>query len=217
MQMAENIRRYKGVRPVPVSHGFSSIAIDGHFADWKTVKVEYRDARGDTAHRDYDGYGGLHYVEDSGRNDIVTAKVAVDPKYVYFYAETAEALTSSKGKNWMLLLIDADRNPKTGWAGYDYVVNYSVTDETHTTLMRYVTSATGGSWVKVADLDYRYAGNALEVKVPRELLGLKGNAFSFDFHWADNPTDLVDPISLCISGDSAPDRRFNYRYIWQEK
>jgi hypothetical protein len=52
--------------------------------------------------------------------------------------------------------------------------------------------------------------------VPRRLLNLNGDTFSFDFHWADNPTNLVDPISLCISGDSAPDRRFNYRYIWKK-
>ena len=57
----------------------------------------------------------------------------------------------------------------------------------------------------------------LELAVPRKLLGLKGDAFSFDFHWCDNPIDLKDPISLCTSGDSAPNRRFNYRCIWKKK
>jgi hypothetical protein len=216
MQMAENIRRYKGVRPIPVSKGFSQIKIDADFSDWDAVKVEYRDAKGDTVHRDYDGYGGLHYVDNSGRNDIVTAKVAVDNHNVYFYAETADALTPSNGRNWMLLLIDADRNSNTGWFGYDYVIDYSVIDAKHTTLMHYEPHAPNGPWVKVATLNYRYKGSALEIEVPRKLLGLKGNAFSFDFHWADNPTDLKDPISLCISGDSAPDRRFNYRFIWEK-
>ena len=216
MQMAENIRRYKGVRPIPVSKGFSNVRIDGDFSDWNAVKVEYRDARGDTAHRDYDGYGGLHYVDSSGRNDIVTAKVAVDSNNVYFYAETADALTSSTGKNWMLLLIDADRNSNTGWYGYDYLIDYSVIDRKTTTLMRYEPGTPGGPWVKVATLNYRYKGNALEIEVPRKLLGLENDKFTFDFHWADNPTDLKDPISLCISGDSAPDRRFNYRFIWEK-
>ena len=215
MQMAENIRRYKGVRPIPVSKGFSRIKIDGDFSDWNAIKVEYRDAKGDTVHRDYSGYGGLHYVDNSGRNDIVTSKVAVNEDHVYFYAETADALTPSTGKNWMLLLIDADRNSNTGWYGYDYLINYSVIDGKTTTLMHYEPDAPGGPWVQVATLNYRYRGNALEIEVPRKLLGLKGDAFSFDFHWADNPTDLKDPISLCISGDSAPDRRFNYRFIWQ--
>jgi hypothetical protein len=44
--------------------------------------------------------------------------------------------------------------------------------------------------------------------VTRKLLGLKGNAVTFDFHWCDNPADLKDPISLCTNGDSAPNRRF---------
>ena len=146
----------------------------------------------------------------------MTSKVAVDADHVYFYAETADAPTPSTGKNWMLLLIDADRNSNTGWYGYDFLINYSVIDGKTTTLMHYEPDAPGGPWVKVATLNYRYKGNALEIEVPRKLLGLKSDGFTFDFHWADNPTDLTDPISLCISGDSAPDRRFNYRFIWEK-
>ncbi len=213
MQMAQNIRRYKGVRPIPESHGYTAINVDGDFKDWQKVKVEYRDTIGDTAHRDYNGYGGLHYKNDSGRNDIVTCKVAVDRKMVYFYAETNSPLTPHTDKNWMLLLIDADRNPKTGWYGYDYLVNKSIADARTTTIMRYDSKAK--SWVQAGKLDYRYKGKALEVAIPRKLLGLEDKAFTFDFHWCDNPKDLTDPISLCVNGDSAPNRRFNYRFIWQ--
>ena len=35
MQMVENIRRYKGVRPIPVIEGFSQIKIDGDFTTGK--------------------------------------------------------------------------------------------------------------------------------------------------------------------------------------
>ena len=216
MQMAENIRRYKGVRPIPVSKGFSSIKVDGDFSDWNAVKVEYRDAKGDTVHRDYDGYGGLHYMDNSGRNDIVTAKVAVDANNVYFYAETADALTPSTGKNWMLLLIDADCNSNTGWYGYDYLINYSVVDNKTTTLMHYEPGARGGPWVKVAKLNYRYRGNALAIEVPRKLLGLERRKVYFRLPLGRQSDNLKDPISLCISGDSAPDRRFNYRFIWEK-
>lgn len=215
MQMAENIRRYKGVRPVPVLKGFSRMKTDGDFSDWKQVKVEYRDTRGDVFHRDYNGYGGLHYVNNSGRNDIVTAKVAVDAKNIYFYVETDQLLTSFTGDNWMLLLIDADRNPNTGWYGYDFLINRKINRKT-TTLMRYDPAAPGGPWVDKAQLSYSYRGKALELKVPRKLLGLNGNGFSFDFHWCDHPSALKDPISLCIDGDSAPNRRFNYRCIWKK-
>lgn len=215
MQMAENIRRYKGARPIPVSRGFANIKIDGDFADWKRVSVEYRDTRGDIDHRDFDGYGGLHYQDNSGRNDIITSKVAVDANNVYFYAETAGPLTSYTGRNWMLLLIDADRNSATGWYGYDYLVNKPVINEKTTTVSHYEPGNPRGPWVEVARVPYRYEGTALEIKIPRKLLGLADrNEFVFDFHWADNPTDLKDPISLATSGDSAPNRRFNYRFIW---
>jgi len=215
MQMAENIRRYKGIRPIPVNQGMQAITIDGRFNDWSKVKVEYRDTIGDVFHRDYMGYGGLHYTNDSGRNDIVTSKVAVDENTVYFYVQTNKALTSHTDKNWMLLLIDADKNSKTGWYGYDYIINKSVTDDKHSTIMKYNKKNPADPWEIVGQVSYRYAGNKLELAVPRKLLGLVGNALTFDFHWADNPADLVDPISLCINGDSAPNRRFNYRCIWK--
>jgi hypothetical protein len=186
------------------------------FDDWSAIQLEYRDTVGDTFHRDYDGYGGLHYRNDTGRNDITTSKVAVDRDKVYFYVETREPLTSHSGTNWMLLLIDADLNSGTGWSGYDYLINQRVLDDKTTTLMRYSPGATNGPWIEVARLDYRYSDRSLELAVPRKLLGLKGDAFTFDFHWCDNPTDLKDPISLCISGDSAPNRRFNYRCIWKK-
>lgn len=216
MQMAENIRLYKGVRPIPELKGFTPIKVNGSFSDWNPVKVEYRDTKGDIAHRDHAGYGGTYYVDNSGRNDILTSKVAVDKNDVYFYAATDKALTSHTGKNWMLLLIDADQNSKTGWYGYDYIINKSITGKNTTTLMKYVGTAPKGRWVKVADLKYAYRGNQLEIEVPRKLLKLDAAHFSFDFHWADNPDNLNDPISLCISGDSAPNRRFNYRCIWSE-
>jgi hypothetical protein len=83
-------------------------------------------------------------------------------------------------------------------------------------LMRYDPRSPDHPWIEKARLQYRYAGKQLELAIPRQLLGLAGDALSFDFHWCDNPTDLKDPISLCTSGDSAPNRRFNYRCIWKK-
>ena len=214
MQMAQNIRRYQGIRPIPELSGMNSVKIDGEFAEWLDVSVEYRDTIGDVFHRDYPGYGGLHYANNSGRNDIVTCKVAVDGDQVYFLAETHRPLTSHTDNHWMLLLIDADRNHDTGWYGYDYLVNKRVIDGSTTTLMRYNAASPNDPWMEQAQLQYRYSDKMLELAIPRQLIGLQGDACSFDFHWCDNPADLKDPISLCVNGDSAPNRRFNYRCIW---
>lgn len=215
MQMAQNIRRYKGVRPVPVLRGETPILIDGAFEDWRAVANEYRDVVGDTIHRECSGYGGVRLVDASGRNDIVTCKVAVCGDDVCFLAETREPMTPSDGRHWMLLFVDADQDGSTGWCGAEFVVNLRVRDERTTVLMRFVGGEGDAAWVEVAELPCRHAGNALELRVPKSSLGLRRDAVVFDFKWADNPTELRDAISLCTSGDTAPDRRFHYRCIWQ--
>ena len=216
MQMALNIRKYKGVRPIPELKGYSRIKTDGNFDDWDLISTEYRDTQGDVVHRNSKGYGGLVYTNESGRNDIITSKVAVDKQSISFYAETAANLTTATGNNWMLLLIDTDNNPATGWYGYDYLINKKVKDGQTTTLMHYDTAHPENPWVEVADLNYRCSGNKLELSVPRKLLGLSGDQFTFDFKWSDNAAELKDPISLCTDGDTAPNRRFNYRCIWKK-
>lgn len=216
MQMAQNIRRYKGARPIPLHKGFQPMVINGQFADWSGVSVEYRDTRGDTFHRDALGYASIHYVDTTGRNDIITSKVTVCQENIYFYAETADDLTHHSGNNWMLLLVDADNDHETGWYGYDYLINKHIHDQNTTTLMRYDGSDPDNPWVVVADLKLAYAGSELEIAIPRGLMGLNGSEFTFDFKWADNPSDLNDPISLATTGDTAPNRRFNYRFIWTQ-
>ena len=53
----------------------------------------------------------------------------------------------------------------------------------------------------------------MEIQVPRTDIGQgRGSqSVALDFHWADNiqPSGIIE---FSISGDSAADRRFNYRY-----
>src|SRR5690625_6272283 len=93
MQMAQNIRKYKGVRPIPRHEGIQEILIDGDFNDWSVIENEFRDTKGDVFNRDAIGYAGIHYENTSGRNDIIISKVAVVSNLVYFYVETADDLT----------------------------------------------------------------------------------------------------------------------------
>ena len=213
MQMVDNIRRYKGVRPIPELKGLGQRTIDGQFDDWKAdTAAIYLDTKGDIFHRDFDGYGDLHYTNNSGRNDIVLSKVAFDADNAYFYVETAAPLTPSTDSKWMLLLIDADKNPSTGWFGYDYIVNYRVNDAHSTQLMKW----NGKQWKKIANVPYAVNGNKLELSLPRKTMGWTEKSLTFDFKWADNPADLKSPVSFCTDGDTAPNRRFNYRCIWSE-
>ena len=51
--------------------------------------------------------------------------------------------------------------------------------------------------------------------MPRKLIGAGGKRIALDFKWADNPSDLRSIISLCTTGDTAPNRRFAYRFLWE--
>lgn len=210
-QMISFIRRFKGVRQPEKASSRKTIKIDGSFDDWKSVRPEFRDYIGDTEHRNSVGWGDAGtYINNTGRNDFVKLKVARDSKFVYFYAETKEAITNHTDPNWMLLFIDSDCNPATGWNGYDYLVNDMVIDSKTTTIKK---NLGGWKWSKGVQVPFRVAGNKMEIAIPRSAIGLsaKGN-ITFDFHWADNIQKKGDIIEFSVSGDSAPSRRANYRY-----
>lgn len=210
-QMISYIRRFKGMRPAPAASGEKTIIIDGDFSDWQDVQPEYRDTIGDTLHRDHRGYGTTHYTDTTGRNDLVLMKAARDAEAVYFYAQTREKITPYTDPHWMLLFIDADGDHRTGWQGYDFLVNHTVQDESTTTLKQH--AGNRWEWKTVGELRYKAADDKLELRIPRELLGLgKIGPAAFDFHWADNIQKEGDITEFAVSGDSAPNRRFNYRY-----
>ncbi len=212
MQMAQNIRRYKGVRPIPENKGVKNVKIDGSFADWNKVKVVYRDTYGDTFHRDAQGYAGIHYTDNTGRNDIIASKVALTKDNVCFYVETAADITPCSDPDWMLLLVDTDQNTSTGWYGYDLLINKNVISDDSTEVLKW----DGSKWIPEGNSFFKVAGNKLELSVSKEIMGVTGNSATFDFKWTDNPGELVDPISICTHGDTAPNRRFNYRFIWNK-
>ena len=107
-QMASNIRRYKGARPVPVASPAKAIAIPGDFAQWADVQPMYLENLHDTAHRDHDGVPGAgRYTHKSGRNDLDTMHVAQDATHLFFHVRTHEPLTLATDAVWMVLLLEA--------------------------------------------------------------------------------------------------------------
>ena len=207
-QLASWIRRFKGLRPMPLAKGPRTLDIDGNFGDWAAVKPEFRDTIGDVTHREHTGYGGVVYRNDTGRNDLVLSKAAYDAAHLYFFAQTAQPITAHTDPMWMLLLLDADQDAATGWLGYDFVVNHEVIGEGETTVKRW----NSGAWEPLASIPYRVNGNGLELAVPRALVGETGDAPAFDFHWADNIQSFDSIAELGVNGDSAPNRRWNYRF-----
>ena len=208
-QLVANIRRYKGARPAPVATRTYAIGVDGAFADWADVQPTYRDAIGDTVHRDHAGCGeNIHYADASGRNDIADLKVAETPQgNVAFYAQTANNLSPHTDPNWMLLFVNVDAKQTTGWYGYDLRVNRDISAAgTTASLDVWRGPVVGGYWECVGHVPIRIGAREIELTVPRKFFGAE--PLHFQFHWKDNPETLSRHPT--IRGDDAPERRFNY-------
>ncbi|NOY81817.1 MAG: hypothetical protein GXP31_12545 [Kiritimatiellaeota bacterium] len=209
-QLVAWVRMFKGVRSRALPKGPAAIRIDGRFDDWTAVRPEFRDTVGDTLHRREPGYDGRVYVNDTGRNDIVRCKAAYDAESVFFFVETRRALTPVSDRNWMLLFVDADQDPATGWNGYDFLIDASRSGSTQRASV--VRPSDSTTWQEAGGAEFRVAGNRLELRISRSVLGLDGvEPPAFDFHWADNIQRIaIDEFG--VNGDSAPNRRFNYRF-----
>ena len=207
-QMVSCIRRFKGARPLPAVSP-APIRIDGRFDDWTAVKPEFRDTIGDPVRRSHPGYGSAGpYVNATGRNDLVVAKVSWDDHNVYFYVHTQQPLTPRSDPNWMLLFLDVDHNPSTGWLGYDFVVNRVPAKADTATLER---NQGGYRWGSPVQIPYRLAGNEMELAIPRSALGIASLPAEIDFKWADNIQQTGEASDFTLNGDVAPNDRFNFR------
>jgi hypothetical protein len=210
-QMVSYIRRYKGARPLPTVTP-APVRVDGRFADWEPVRIEFRDTIGDPVRRDHPGYGSAGpYVNTTGRNDIIAAKVSWDAKHVFFFVRTQRPLTPRSDPNWMLLFLDVDRDSTTGWCGFDFVVNRLPAKLQTATLEL---NQGGYRWEAVTEVAQATEGRELELAVPWTALGLVGPSAGLDFKWADNIQQTGDAEDFTINGDVAPNDRFNFRALF---
>ncbi|BDI28986.1 hypothetical protein CCAX7_10370 [Capsulimonas corticalis] len=210
-QLVANMRLYKGMEPPQKPSAPQTIRLTGPITQWSAVRPLYKDAPNDTATRDFDGAPkNTHYTDSSARNDIALAQVARDSKNVYFHVRTANTLSAPAGKSWMILLIDSDHNPKTGWNGYDYLINRNRTNG-ECTIERNV----GGvwKWSAVGSAPIHWSGRDLTLAIPRKALGLgPRQPVNLNFKWADNIPETPNIMDFFSKGDVAPDTRFSYRY-----
>jgi hypothetical protein len=214
-QMTSNIRKFKGGRIRPVYFKVNTVKVDGNFTDWSAVSAVYRDDQGDTFHRKHPGWGKYkEYVNNTGRNDIVEARVAVNKQYVFFYAKTAQPITSWNSGDWMQLFIALPASSKPNWDGFQYLLNQKPGGNGNTSLM---VSGGGWNWRPHADVKYAVKGREMELSIPREVLGLSGKQFVLDFKWADHAAVEGNALNFLDKGDSAPNARFKYRFNYKAK
>ncbi|MFA6701801.1 MAG: hypothetical protein WCS06_03930 [Dysgonamonadaceae bacterium] len=209
LQLIDNVRKFKGMSPPAEVSAPKTIKI-GKSNQWDDVKPEFSHYKGNTFHRDHVGRNNTYYINNTGRNDIMKAKVARDDRFLYFYVESAEKLTSHKDNNWMLLFIDIDRDKSTGWNGYDYIVNRI----SATSRKVFVEKNVGNrwEWQKAAKSSYVVKNNKLEIKIERKKLNLDGKPVQIEFKWNDNMQENGNIMDFYVNGDTAPGGRFNFVY-----
>jgi hypothetical protein len=147
------------------------------------------------------------YENQTGRNDLEAAKVSFSATHLWLYVRCREALTPATDTNWMTAWLDVDGNATNGWLGYDFRLNAKRPEPNRATTERW----SGAGWTTVATVEFRSAGNELEIEVPWERLGFTEPPRQFDFKWTDNCESAGDWTDFTLNGDAAPNDRFNYR------
>ena len=216
MQLTDNIRRYKGSAPVLVQDTRKIIDINGSFDQWNDILVTYSDPTGDAVKRKSYCFGSQRVSDDSNNNDLANAKIVYDKTYIYFYIDTyseeGEGISEyEKDTTWMQLFINSDYNASTGFYGFDYIVNYEPKSKTLTTLAKCKASGTGFDFESVEDVEYRYEGNKMMIKVPLSSLGINDfHQIKFAFKWVDSHTKVTTMEQMYSEGDCAPIGRLDY-------
>ncbi len=212
--LANKIREFKGVRPTPTASGETTIDLTAGFSQWENVGPEFFGFKGGVETRDaYLRHGKTPVKNETGRNDIILSKVARDAENLYFYVQTAEDLTPHTDESWMRLFINTDRKYKTGWEGYDFILNRVSPTENKAVLEKWNGKyVTDWKFEKVADVDYTYSGNEMMIKIPKSVLGV-GEKVDIEFKWNDNMQLQGDIMDFYVNGDTAPISRYAYRYV----
>jgi len=209
LQLIDQVRKFKGMSAPEKASSPKSIKI-GKEGEWADVRPYYKHYKGNVFHRDHQGSGNTYYKNNTGRNDIVGAKVARDSEKVYFYVETAEKLTPKTDRNWMMLFIDIDRDKNTGWNGYDFIVNRVNPKGKNVIVEKNIGDR--WEWEQVSESKFAVNGNKLEMEIPRKVLNLCGKVLNFEFKWNDNMQENGNIMDFYVNGDTAPGGRFNFVY-----
>ena len=209
MQMVENIRKFKNTGSKVTQTEKKTIDIEGDFSQWSSISATYADMPDGGIRRDALGYGDERYVNTTGRNEMIYAKITQDNDNVYFYVQTAKDITDDDTDgSWMNLFLDTDDVLDNSWNGYEYIVNYSVTSDGTSTVAKY----NGTGFEAAGQAKFKVYGNQMMISVPKSVLGISGTGISLNFKWADSRTAYSTVMDFYTLGDTMPYGRFNYAY-----
>ena len=209
MQMISYIRKFKGQSTTNVGLNTSvqpeqaTISITGSTEQWNDIGGFYLDYLNDTVNRNCLGYGGINYVDQTGRNDIYQMKITNDGTHLFALVRTAEPIVGMNDGHCLTMFISTGAGNVT-WCGYDYVIGRAQ--------LGVIERRTATGWEQVGVADYSIVNNELQFAVPLDILGISAEDISIEFKFADNYQGEDNPDSFYLGGDCAPYGRMNYIY-----
>ncbi len=215
LQMVNGIRKYKGMPSLPVLSDSGTTPVSFNFDRWQTIQPDFHDHVGETIPRDFDGVGKTHYKNESGRNDLISVKIARDENRIWFYLKTRNNIIP-KTPDGLCLLIDSDNNLKTGWLGADLIIGRKYQEKT-VSLEQFTGKKTyDWNWTAVAPstdmniIQWSIFENQMILAIPRSVFPNK-SLDHLRFKWWDNVPENATPEDLYLHGDTTPESRFFYQ------
>ena len=196
MQLIGYVRRYKGMEAIP-SRKSGEVAVFDGFADGGMP-------------RDAEGYGGIRYVNRTGRNVITRVTVRHDAQKLFFALETLDPITPCDGTGaWMRLYLNV-----RGGQGYDRVICPRADGSGQAEICRVIGE---GDALDAQPQEGAYAACAVQGKrmcltVPRDAVGLADAPFTLWFKAADSREDYRTVADFYESGNAVPLGRLNFVY-----
>ncbi|MBR6720341.1 MAG: hypothetical protein IKL74_05465 [Clostridia bacterium] len=204
--LCDLVRKYKGVRPAPVATEEITIDINANVSQWENVGPEFlnykgQDRSGKDAFTD-SRIGEVKTYDIKVANRVISSKAARDGENLYFMAKADKAIALEDGA--LQLLINSDRNPKTGVDGYDYVLGRIIG--------KAEALAKNGeeiTYTEIGTYEYAVSGDSIQLKLPRVLIG-ETEKIDMELKWLSGTyTEVIDFYSNL---NTAPIGRFNYLY-----
>lgn len=195
-------------------------------AAWNEVQAKYKDFTGTAIARNENSVANKYvYTDNSSRNNVDYVKLCNDSENLYVFVKTKNALAAHEqgDSGWMNLYLRTGK--KTGWEGYDFVVNRNPSGSTTSIESLSVGSdktiqasgvgsagiATGADWIS-----YKIPLSVLKVTAADEIqLKVCDNVFA-NVETARNDGVGVyrfgDVMAFYTGGECAPMGRLNYAY-----
>ncbi|MDO5477597.1 MAG: hypothetical protein Q4G23_00345, partial [Clostridia bacterium] len=200
--LVDFIRKYKGVKKAPVAGSPVTIDISGDISQWDSVTPSYYNYEG-IDRNGTSGYlnpetGKVWTYTTESSNRVVFSKASRDGENIYFMAKAPEGKSIAS----TALYINVDRNPATGWEGFDYVAGRGGSASVESL-------ASDKTTAYIGDATVVRNGNVMQIKIPRTLINETGSA-DFEFKWVHGEFSSV--TELYSLSNTAPVGRFSYLY-----